>query len=341
MLTGLLAQVCHQKLFYNIASISLLSSRLTCRVCPLLFFLALHGGSIAAAIHHAAVTHLTTDPTLAPRNQPDIQSMHLQFLRACEQRNSTITIEPMRIGAAASTLQLKVSQDGKLRVLALAVSANFDIELGPTVPTAWSLHPPPSPKPDFDRVLARKPDENWIPGLLDGELIPLTRRKLGLHPRAGFPVDGVCDSWHGFLADERMDATYLALMADIIPSLSDTLMRNGGVFDVRTLQKKMEEGARKHPGEPCMMSNSIAEAMKATHHNSTLTLDIHYKRRLPKEGLGFLFTRAAAKMLQGGRMDVDITLCDENMELVATAHQQILVLDAQKKFRARKEKSSL
>ncbi|PGH29674.1 hypothetical protein GX50_07559 [[Emmonsia] crescens] len=305
------------------------------------FGATLHGGCIAAAIHHAAVTHLTTDTTLAARNQPDVVSLHLEFLRACEKRSSTITIEPLRIGAAASTLQLQLSQDGKVRVLALATSTNFDKDLGPTVATAWSLHPPPPPTPDFNRVLAHQPDENWIPGLLAGEIIPLTRRKLGLHPRVGFPVDGVCDAWNGFLADERMDATYLALMADIIPSLSDTLLRNGGLFDARTFQAQMEQWAKENPGVPCVMSNSIAEAMQATHHNITLTMNIEYKRRLPKEGQRWVFTRAATKMLQGGRMDLEITLCNEDMEPLATAHQLVLVLDARRKFRVHKEKSAL
>lgn len=226
-------------------------------------------------------------------------------------------------------------------MLALATSTNFDKHLGPTVATAWSLHPSPPPKPDFNRISAHQADKNWIPGLVAGEIIPLTRRKLGLQPRAGFPVDGVCDAWNGFLGDERMDASYLALMADIIPSLPDTLLRNGGIFDVRTFQTQMEQWAEKNPGEPCVMTNSIADAMQATHHNATLTMDIEYKRRLPKEGQRWIFTRAAAKMLQGGRMDLEITLCNEDMELLASARQLILVLDARKKFRGHKEKSVL
>lgn len=305
------------------------------------FILALHGGCIAAAIHHAAATHLTTNPTLAARNQPDVLSLHLQFLRPCERRSSTITITPLKIGAAASTLQLQLTQDGKARVLALAISTNFDKGLGPTASTAWNLHPAPPPKPDFNRVLAHQVDENWIPGLVVGELIPLTSRKLGLHPRIGFPVDGVCDAWNSFLGDERMDATYLALMADIIPSISDTLLRNGGLYDANTFQKQMEQWAKKNPGVPCVMTNSITEGMQAANFNITLTMDIEFKRRLPKEGQSWLFTRAATKMLQGGRMDLNVTMCNEDMELLAIAHQLVLVLDAQRKFRGSKEKSVL
>ncbi|EFY84289.1 thioesterase family protein [Metarhizium acridum CQMa 102] len=303
--------------------------------------LTLHGGCIAAAIHHAAATYLTTNPTLAARNQPDVLSLHLDFLRPCEPRNSTITITPLKVGAAASTLQLQLTQEGKPRVLALVTSTNFDKDLGPTATTAWNLEPPPPPVPDFDRVLAHQPDENWIPGRVVGELIPLTHRKLDLLPRVGFPVDGICDAWHSFVADERMDATYLALIADSTPSMSDTLLYNGGPYDAHTFHKQMEQWARENPGVPCVITNSIADAMKATHFNITLTMDIQYKRRLPREGRRWVFTRAATKKLQNGRMDMDFTICDEDMELLATARHVILVLDAQRKFRSGKEKSAL
>lgn len=303
--------------------------------------LALHGGCIAAAIHHAAATYLSTNPTLTVRNQPDVLSMHLEFLRPCEPRNSTITITPLKVGAAASTFQLQLAQEGKPKVLAIITSTNFNKSIGPSAKTAWSLQPAPAPMPDFNRVLAHQPDENWIPGRVVGELIPLTRRKLGLLPREGFPVNGVCDAWHSFLADERMDASYLALMADSTPSMSDTLLYNGGPYDAHAFHKQMAEWAKENPGVPCVITNSIAEAMQATYFNITLTMDIKYKQRLPKEGLCWAFTRAATKMLQDGRMDLDVTIYNEDMELLVTSQQLILVLDAQRKFRGSKEKSVL
>ncbi|OJD11722.1 hypothetical protein AJ78_07559 [Emergomyces pasteurianus Ep9510] len=301
----------------------------------------LHGGSIAAAIHHAAATYLNTNPTLAARKQPDLLSLHLQFLRPCEHSKSTITITILKAGAVASTLQLQLTQERKLKVLALATSTNFENVVGPTATSAWSLQPAPPPIPDFDRVLAHQPEENWIPGLVKGELLPFTRRKLGLLPRGGLPVDGVCDLWHSFLAPERMDAIYVTLFADCGPSMSDTLMRNDGPYDAHIFQRQMEEWAVKNPGATCMMSNSIADALRSTHFDTSLTMDIQYKRRLPREGLRFMFARYATKMLQDGRMDLDVTICNENMELLASAQQTILVLDVQKKFRSGDEKSSL
>lgn len=66
--------------------------------------------------------------------------------------------------------------------------------------------------------------------------------------------------------------------------------------------------------------------------NTTLTMDIEYKRRPPIEGLRFTFTRAVAKALLDGRMDVDLTICNEDMEVVCLARQLILALGVERKF---------
>ncbi|RYP74382.1 hypothetical protein DL771_003049 [Monosporascus sp. 5C6A] len=300
----------------------------------------LHGGCVAAAIHHAATTHLVTEPTLASQNQPDILTLHLEFLRACEACESTIVITDLKVGAKTSTLQLQLSQGGQTKVIALATSINLDSP-GPTAASAWRLRPPPPPVPDFEAVLARRPDAHWLPAHVTGEIIPFTRRELVLNPRRGFPVDGICDAWNTFLGGERMDATYLALMTDCIPSLSDTLLRNGGLYDVHRTFPQIEQWAKENPGVPAELTNSLKEAMQTPLFNNTVTLDIEFKRKLPKNGVQWIFTRAESRMLEGGRLDIDVTICDENMDLLCIARQAVLVLDAKRKFRDRKAKSVL
>ncbi|KAI0181175.1 thioesterase family protein [Hypoxylon sp. FL1284] len=300
----------------------------------------LHGGSVAAAIHHAATTHLVTEPKLAAQNQPDLLTLHIDFLRPCELRDSTITITELKIGAVTSTLQLQLSQGDKLQVVALATSVNLDSP-GPSAPTAWRLHPAPAPVPDFAAVSAHKPDANWLATHLTGEILPFTRRQLVLNPRTGFDVDGICDAWNRFAGDERMDATYLVLMADCIPSMSDTLLRNGGLYDARRNFALMERWAETHPGVPAELTNSFREAMRTSIFNNTVTLDIEFKRKLPKEGVQWTFTRAESRMLENGRLDLDVTICDQNMDVLCIARQAILVLDAKRKFKNDKAKSTL
>ncbi|KAI0141801.1 thioesterase family protein [Xylariaceae sp. FL1272] len=301
----------------------------------------LFGGSIAAVIHLTAVTHLSTDPALAKRNQPDVLNLHLEFLRSCNRCDSIITVKPLKLGAVTSTLQLLLSQGDKINVVALVTSTNFDNCLGPTASTAWSLLPTPNPVPDFAKVRAQQPEPNWLPAHLSGEILPISSRLNVLNPRGGFPVAGVCDAWYGVRDEhDQMDATYVSLMTDMIPSMSDTLLRNEGLYDAHAFFAKMERWAEKNPGVPAELFNTLEEALKATIFNSTVTLDIEFKRRVP-EGLRWLFTRVATKMLREGRMDVEITLCDENMELLCSARQLILVLEAGRKFKEPKSKPSL
>lgn len=247
----------------------------------------------------------------------------------------------MKIGAATSTFQLQLSQNKQIKVVALATSTNFEKSVGPSVPCLWAHLPPPAPVPNFDRVLAYEPEDNWIPARLKGEVVPLTGRMLILYPRGGYPVDGICDAWNGFMGGERMDASYLALMTDVVPSMSDTLLRNCGMYDAHNLHRRAERWAENNPGVPAVITNSIAEAMQASTLNSTIILDIEFKRRIPEEGLPFIFCRTTTKMLQDGRMDLDVTICNEDMELLCTSRQLMLVLEAHRKFRGGSAKQKL
>jgi hypothetical protein len=300
---------------------------------------------VAAVIYHAATTHLTTDTELRARDQPDILNLHIEYLRACERLDITVAVSALRVGAAACTLELKLAQAGKVKAIALATSTNFNVVLGPTA--HWGpplLVPPPDPKPDFGRVLAGKPDNNWMPLRMVGELIPITARLLSLYPRGGFCDQGVCDEWRGFVADnadagvgkvvERMDGTALAVVVDLVPSMTP----DGVGFNTHRMLREARAWAEAHPGRTAVSSSSLAELEgDASTWNNTLVLDIEFTKKLPEEGLRFVFTRAVTRTLPGGRMDLDMIICDEEMEIVCKSHQVILVLDARRKLRGGKK----
>lgn len=130
-------------------------------------------------------------------------------------------------------------------------------------------------------------------------------------------------------------------MTDCIPSMSDTLLRNGGLYDVRTNFTQVEQWAKEHPGVPVEMTNSLKEAIRSPIFNNTVTLDIEFKRKPPPEGVQWTFTRSESRMLEGGRLDLDITICDQDMKVLCIARQAILVLEAMKKFNNRKVKGAL
>lgn len=222
----------------------------------------------------------------------------------------------------------------------MATAINFDKLDGPTVPTSWRLRPEPKPV-DFDKILAHKRDDNWIPAHVTGEVIPFTGRQIVLNSRDGFPDAGVCDAWNTFLGDERMDATYLTMMTDCIPSLSDSLLKNGGLYDVHKNFALLQQGDKENPGVPVELTNTLKEAIRAKVFNHTITLDIEFKRRLPEEGVKWTFTRAATRMFEGGRFDLDVTICDEKLDILVLARQVVLALDSKRKFGGGKAKAAL
>jgi len=254
-----------------------------------------------------------------------------------------ITVVDLKVGKGTSTIQLQVTQNQKLSVIAVATFTNFSQSVGPTAKTDWALHPPPKPVPNFEKILAHQPDDNWLPANLVGEILPFTRRQLVLNPRGGFSTSGICDLWYTF-PGESMDATYLTMMTDCIPSMSDTLLHNKGPYDAHRHFDIMEAWAEQNPGVPTPLKNALKDAAKATIFNMTLTLDIEFKRRLPTGGQEWTFQRAATKMLQDGRMDVDVTLCDHNMDILCLSRQTIVALDAKRRFgggKKEKPKASL
>lgn len=295
------------------------------------------GGTVAAQLHRVAELHFSSHTDIAVCDQPDVLSMHIEFISPCRPTDSIINVSNLRVGPVACTIQMNLMQKGRLCVTAFATSTNFERPMGPSAPTSWKLSPEPAPIPDFKHVLASQPEKNWIPFTIQGEVYPMTERMFSLSPREGFPVEGVLDAWCGYRSDsEKMHATHVALMTDTLPSLSDTLLRNGGLYDSHSNYAKTVKGAEENPGQPTVIRNSMAEAMKLKIFNVTTSLDMEFKRRLPREGLRFIFQRTATKMMHEGRMGLDITICDQDMRLLCTAQQLVFILPITRRLPARK-----
>jgi hypothetical protein len=55
--------------------------------------------------------------------------------------------------------------------------------------------------------------------------------------------------------------------------------------------------------------------------NATLSMSTEMKKKLPEDGVRWLYMRTEAKKLEGGRMDMEVLIFDETMDLVAISHQ--------------------
>ncbi|KAH8702715.1 thioesterase family protein [Phaeosphaeriaceae sp. PMI808] len=289
------------------------------------------GGSVAAVVYSAAQAHFTT--TLASHSQPDVFTMHIQFFRPCTPGPSTIKVTDLKLGKGSCFIQLDLSQNGEPRCTTLATSTNFTAQIGPTAKTDVSFLPALRPSPDFKKVEASEPDENWIPSKTMGELLNFLKRMTFLYPADGQPTAGILDYWCTFDRPERFGGAHLAMLCDVSPSSSDTLLRTGGIFDAHKIYKIKKEAAEKTPGKPAILTNTLKEAAGAHIWNTTLTMDLQFKRRQPaKEGM-WTFTRAVTRMLDGGRMDLDLTICDEELVSICLARQVQLVIDARRRFK--------
>lgn len=165
-------------------------------------------------------------------------------------------------------------------------------------------------------------------------------KRMTLYPVDGQPTAGIIDYWCGFDRPEGFDGVHLAMLCDVAPSASDTLLRTEGVFDAHKIYRIKKEAAEKAPGKPAILRNSLKEASQARIWNTTLTMDLHFKWRLPERETMWTFTRVTTRMLDGGRMDLDLTICDEELVPICLARQVMLVIDAGRRFKKdRKDKA--
>lgn len=141
----------------------------------------------------------------------------------------------------------------------MANSTNFNQALGPTVAPSQSWTGlPPKPRPDFNQILQNRPDANWVPLYVTREILPMMGRFLGFWPRGSFVAPGICDAWYT-MPDERVDETCMTFMTDLRPSMSDALLKNGGMHDANIFRESAERWTEEHPGTTCHLEKNFAE----------------------------------------------------------------------------------
>lgn len=274
-------------------------------------------------------------------DQPDVYKMHIQFLRPCQASSVTLKLKPIKLGPLVSVFQVELMQRDKLCCLALVTSGNFDKAKGLTLRSDVTSQPRPVEKPDFEAVEAQKADKNWVAYTYTGDLVPITRRFQILSPRTGYPVKGIADNWYRLRDDfESFHPTFLALMADVLPSMADTLLNNHSVYDGTNNINRANDYIASHPASPPLapLSNTIEDAMKGDIFSFTTTMDVEFRRKVPegRDGLGWLFVRTMTDGVKDGRLYVENMLCDEGGEVVVASRQLILVLEAARKFQGNK-----
>lgn len=215
---------------------------------------------------------------------------------------------------------------------AIATSTNFDIPLGPSAKTEIPFSPALLPSPDFKKVESNQPDPNWLPSKTVGELVPMMERMTFLYPANGHPTPGIIDYWSAFDKPERFSGAHLAMLSDVAPSASDTLLRTEAIYDAHRIYRIKKEVSEKTPGRPAILQLSLKQAAQARVWNTTLNMDIQFKRRVSDE-MKWTFTRATTRVFEDGRMDLDLVMYSEELAPVCYARQIMLVIDAGRRFK--------
>ena len=62
----------------------------------------------------------------------------------------------------------------------------------------------------------------------------------------------------------------------------------------------------------------------------TLSLSLEVKAVEPPQGWGWLFCKIECKVIKNGRMDIEVTMCDEDKNLVALSRHVAIVVSAER-----------
>lgn len=205
------------------------------------------------------------------------------------------------------------------------MSRNFNASLRRdtsfSYPVDSPLLPPPFPV-SFSR-LSDGTDPNWV--CHTNSYSPEHARKSQTHvkyalPRAGQVSVNVLDEWISPAQDgEKFTNEGLGWVVDQWPQ-GVANYRPESTFN--TNLQASEKTKRALYG----LLNTNHGIWEAPSWFPTLTMDFEVKKQLPSEGVEWLFVRAVAKQIKDGRMDVEVIVMDEGMELVALSHHVCLVI---------------
>ena len=296
-----------------------------------------NGGYTTSAFLICARKHM--QHTHPKRALPHPINLHIEFLRRTSVGPATFTVRDVKIGSRITNLHLTLYQNNDTTlpiVEGYITMTNLSTESGLTLDTSYSLHPPPLPA-DLALLTSQGEDSNYM--LRHGEPFPKFRRaamnvQMYLVKPSARPVDrakSIGDQWIRFVPLQKPDGRWtndsLGFLVDLFPQIIEQyinpIAEDAAVTetDMDRLRKIVKEN------EP-----------KARYWYPTLVLNLDVKKLLPEEGVDLLFVRVQAKTIRNGRFDLDVSVWDQQGEMVAHSMHASLVLDASRNI-TRSEKN--
>lgn len=223
-------------------------------------------------------------------------------------------------------MTLAQGPSGREEVVGYITNSDIDTESGLTLPTQWSLTPPPRPAADLTR-LAVDEDKHWE---MQKQFPFAAFQKAPQHldfylPRKGQLASSIVDEWIRFSNGEYFTNLTLGFIADMWPQIVEAYRTDSSNGWDPTSPAVTEQSAK-------MTKNNWARFWYPT-----LLLNLDIKKALPSEGVERLFVRARAKQIQNGRMDLKVVILDASGDIVAMGQHVTLVLSAERNMVERRD----
>ena len=205
---------------------------------------------------------------------------------------------------------------------------------GLSINTNWKLEPmPPDASP---AQLTAGANPNWFsyqrPYHPDGVFRAQTFTRFYIPRKLLDP--SIWDHWiRPSRPDEKFTSASVGFVADnFIPLLDNFFPREKALGHHANV---METGLKQAEADKAdkidsLVAEDLDSAMMmydtpATYMSLAFTLDI--KRKLPAEGVDWLFLRARLLHVENGRMNIELTILDEHKQLIALSHQLCQIID--------------
>ncbi|KAJ5088235.1 hypothetical protein N7456_011851 [Penicillium angulare] len=298
-----------------------------------------HGGYTTSVLYKLATTHFAhAHPNQYSTPAAPI-SIQLSFLRRTAVGPVKFEVEDIKLGARTSTIHIKLLQPSEkqkdrleIKVAGYITVSPPDAEVGLTAETRWTPLPAPAPGSlpgggiDFAKLASTGKDGEWI--RLNSRY-PDFRLAEGQIEIYGPGNGGVQQKRHGRMAidqwvrfrpngdkEGRWTDPAVVYLLDMFPMALDGLdvvASSGAVGDTEN-----------------------AAQGKAKSWYPTVTLSLDLKKRLPPAGVEWLYSRIETKVVKDGRTDLNVTVLDQDGEVVAAGAQVGLVVSASRNTGNRK-----
>ncbi|GKZ37574.1 hypothetical protein AbraIFM66950_009187 [Aspergillus brasiliensis] len=288
--------------------------------------------------------------------QVDLRSAVVQFYRPMFASTPvTMTLREVNIGKGWSTLRVESFQNDKLTASADIAITNLSIP-GITLQIDWRLTPAPIPV-DLTK-LETDNDPNWISyhcafyrqGFCRGQSYAKNFIPRILPTEFPFIEHWVEPGWDYLPLGSRTSGTgqgkarwandmiqFVADMAlpiqeNFVPHEEGKPLPMGSMAATLGFAKRQEKARDEGRSDWRVLNDDDTKYFWGKMLNVSLTLSTEIKRKLPPEGVRWLYLRTMCKEILDGRIDMEVLIFDEKMDLIAISHQIAALIPAKSKI---------